>query len=83
MKWQAATHAERYFVEIRDNTDNVVESAKTFSLSWTPEDTLDPADGPFTWSVQGLDKGASSPTSPMYGSRSFNLTGVHARHRRL
>ena len=82
LKWQAATHAERYFVEIRDNTDNVVDTTKTFSLSWTPEDELEPADGPFTWTVQGMDKGASSPTSPQVRRAQFHPDWRAARHRR-
>lgn len=78
LKWQAARHAERYYVEIRDKTDAVTASTKTYSLSWTPEGAaqLDPADGPFTWTVQGMDKGSTQPTSPKYAGRSFNLTGV-------
>ena len=82
LKWQAAT-ARRAILrrdpgQRRQPGD---EATKTFSLSWTPEDALDPADGPFTWTVQGIDKGASA-TSPKYAGRSFSSQRRAADNRR-
>ena len=74
MKWQAATHAERYKVEIRDNTDYVAASATTSSLSWTLR-------GPPHWNrPRGLSRGRSSHglgrlRLAAYVGRTFTLTG--------
>ena len=73
LTWSAARDAEKYYVEVRDNTGTKLESATTNSLSWTPkgDSGLDPIDGPFTWSVQSVDLGGSM--SPLDFSRSFVL----------
>jgi len=76
LKWQASRDAEKYVVEVRDSTDALKASTTTYALSWTPEGAsqLDPADGPFTWTVQAVDSNGAK--SPKYPGNTFSLTGV-------
>jgi hypothetical protein len=73
LSWQASQDAERYHVEVRNAAGNVVAQTDTFALSWTPTGALDPAAGPFSWSVQAID--ADGKLSPKYAERSFRLGG--------
>lgn len=72
--WSPARDAQRYYVEIRNAADVKVLSAMTYGTSWTAEKVLDPAAGPFTWTVQAEDGNES--LSPKYPGRSFSLSGV-------
>ncbi len=64
LTWQAAHDAEKYRVTLTDGTGKTV-TADTYSLSWTPKTTaLDPAEGPFGWTVQSID--ANGSVSPKY-----------------
>ena len=76
LRWAAATDAVNYKVEIRDNTDALAASATTSSLSWTPTGStpLNPAKGPFSWTVQSMDYSGS--VSPKYDGRTFSIDGI-------
>ncbi len=78
LKWQAARDAEKYFVSLRDNTGSVVETATTYSLSWTVDGSkrLDPTKSPYTWAVQAVDYGGAK--SPLSFSGYFTLAGEPA-----
>ena len=74
LRWQAAHDAEKYRVTLTESTGKTVV-ADTYSLSWTPKTTaLDPADGPFGWTVQSID--ANGSVSPKYANWSFSLSPV-------
>jgi hypothetical protein len=75
LRWAAVRDAYAYAVQVRDNANSLVGNATTNSLSWTPSGTaLDPARGPFTWTVQAVDFGGGK--SPAYDGRTFTLDGT-------
>ena len=75
-RWAHSTDAVSYKVEVRDNAEVVVATATTSSLSWTPTGStaLNPAKGPFSWTVQAVDYGGS--VSPKYDGRTFTISGA-------
>ncbi|GCD91784.1 hypothetical protein [Nocardioides sp. LS1] len=78
LRWEPATDAEQYYVEVRSKADAVVASTTTASTSWTPEGAngLDPTKGPFSWTVQAVDDGGSK--SPKHQGWTFTLAGTPA-----
>jgi hypothetical protein len=76
LQWKPSREAERYYVEVKDSGGVVVAKTTTYSLSWTPtgKNGLNPAKGPFTWTVQAYDTNAKTP-SPKYPGWSFSLAG--------
>ena len=73
LSWQASQDAERYHVEVKSLNGNIVAQVDTYALSWTPPSRLDPAAGPFSWTVQAVD--ADTQRSPKYAARTFSLAG--------
>ncbi|WP_404391262.1 hypothetical protein [Humibacillus xanthopallidus] len=74
LRWQAAQDAEKYRVTLTDGSGRTT-TADTYALSWSPKTTaLDPADGPFAWTVQSID--ANGFVSPKYPNWTFNLSPV-------
>lgn len=71
LRWQPSQDAVRYSVELKDASGSVVDSETTYALSWTPMRELDPADGPFSWTVSAID--ADGRTSPRAAARTFSL----------
>ena len=74
LRWQASRDAEKYRVSVVDKNNAKVATLDTYSLSWTPTGNaaLDPANGPFGWTVQAID--ANATLSPKYGNWTFNVT---------
>ena len=55
LQWAAVPTADHYVVTVLDNNGTVTDSAvTTFATSYSPTG-LDPAAGPYTWSVQAVD----------------------------
>ena len=55
LQWAAVPTADHYVVTVLDNNGNVTDSAvTTYATSYSPT-SLDPAAGPYTWSVQSVD----------------------------
>ena len=76
LRWEPALDAVKYFVEIKWNGGS--RNATTFSTSWTPTGTtkLDPAKGPFTWTVQAVDHHGVKTPLPLFGAgQTFEITG--------
>jgi len=73
LKWSPARDALKYYVEIRNAADSKVTSATTYATSWTPDNALASAAGPFSWTVQAYD--ADGHLSPKYSGRTFSLSG--------
>lgn len=74
LRWQAQRDAEKYVVTVRNAAGQTVQPpTTTHALSWTPTVRLDPAAGPFTWSVVARD--VNGKTSPAYSGRTFQVTG--------
>ena len=81
LKWKALRDTEQYYVEVKDKAGNPVAQTKTYSLSWTPtgKNGLDPAKGPFTWTVVAYDSNApTNKSSPKYPAWQFSLAGSPA-----
>ena len=74
LEWAAARDAEQYRVLILDTNGRTVADVKTYALAWTPTTALDPAKGPFTWTVQAVD--GDGKLSPRYGGRTFFIAGT-------
>lgn len=73
LRWSPQVDAHQYDVEIRNAANNVVSSITTSSLSWTSYERLDPAQGPFRWTVVAVDAdGRRSPRLTV--GRQFTLT---------
>jgi hypothetical protein len=75
LRWNPQRDAERYRVII-ESSDGVEIDTTTYGLSYTPSERLDPAKGPFYWTVQAID--ADNRTSPRYGGRYFQVTATTA-----
>jgi hypothetical protein len=76
LRWEPALDAVKYFVEIKWNGGS--RSATTFSTSWTPTGNtkLDPAKGPFTWTVQAIDHHGVKVPLPLFGAgQTFDISG--------
>jgi hypothetical protein len=73
LRWNPAETAERYRVII-EGDQGVVVDTNTYALSYTPSDRLDPAQGPYYWTVQAVD--ADNHTSPRYSGRWFQVTAT-------
>ncbi len=71
--WNPVRESNQYEVTVKNKNSQVVAQVDTYSTTWTPENKLDPAMGPYTWTVVSLD--ASGGRSPLYSGHSFNLTG--------
>ncbi|WP_330476084.1 hypothetical protein [Terrabacter sp. C0L_2] len=74
LSWQAMRDTEKYHVTVVNGANATVASFDTYSLSWTPTGAtaLDPAKGPYGWTVQAVD--ANGSLSPKYGNWTFNVT---------
>lgn len=72
--WDPMRGAESYQIKIYKNgSSSPLKTATTFSTSYTPYSTaLNPADGPFTWSLQAFE---ADGTPSAIGSRTFSLSG--------
>ncbi len=73
LRWEPATDAQQYSVEIKNSTGTVVSAGTTYATQWTPKVSLNPAQSPFTWSVRSV-KGGS--LSPKYSGSAFTLSGT-------
>jgi large repetitive protein len=75
VSWQPVTGAEQYKVTLTWS-DGVITDT-TYSTSWSPADeALDPATGPFRWTVQAIDR--NNVVTPLpFGNpgRTFALSG--------
>jgi hypothetical protein len=71
LQWTAVPTADHYVVTVVDNNGNVTDNAvATYANSYSPTG-LDPAAGPYTWSVQSVDHdGLTSSVQ----ERTFSLT---------
>jgi len=72
-KWAEVPSTERYQLRIFASNGNEVHFKETFNNSYTPmnQTRLDPAQGPFTWSIVAFDvRGNNSKTSV----RSFQVS---------
>jgi hypothetical protein len=76
LRWEPALDANKYYVEIKSG-GKVVKSTETYSTSWTPTGPkLDPAKGPFTWTVQAIDLHGETSPLPIFGAgKTFNVSG--------
>ncbi|MBD3926980.1 Ig-like domain repeat protein [Nocardioides cavernae] len=74
LSWDTATGAESYKIRIFSAGGTKVSEAETAATSYTPsgEDSLDPADGPYTWQITAI--GADRSTSVTYQNQ-FRLSG--------
>ena len=54
LQWTTVPNADHYLVTIVDNNGVVTDNATTYATSYSSA-TLDPASGPFSWSVQAVD----------------------------
>ena len=77
MTWEAANDAVKYEVTVKSSTGATVASVQTHSLSWTPNRMLNPADGPFHWTVAAIDGSGQRSATKIFGfDRTFTLSGV-------
>ncbi|MGO4599716.1 hypothetical protein [Terrabacter sp. 2RAF25] len=74
LEWAAARDVERYRVVLANASGDVIADTTTYSLSWTPTTTLDPARGPYAWTVQTIT--ADGRMSPRYPPRTFSLASA-------
>ena len=73
LSWNPVPNTETYNLTIRKNTGSTLLSTSTYSTSYTPLGILlDPADGPFTWSVQAEDFEGRVTTAAV---RTFQVSG--------
>jgi hypothetical protein len=74
-RWQPATDAATYTIQVFDLSDNLVSQETTSALSWTPEQNdLTPLNGTFKWTIYATDgNGHQSPIPP---TQTFTLSGV-------
>jgi hypothetical protein len=74
LRWDAAQGAVEYDVKLTWSTGS--KSITTASTSWTYTGTsrLDPAKGPFEWTVAAVDQDGDSSQVPIVGER-FSLSG--------
>jgi Big-like domain-containing protein len=73
LQWQAVPGHGRYRVTIKRADGNNATTGTTYALSWTP-DNLNPADGPFKWTVQTIDPNGLLGILPNLSAwRSFSL----------
>jgi hypothetical protein len=76
LRWAPYPSAEDYRVTLRDADGSTVSNATTDATSWTRTGTtrLDPADGPFHWTVQANLADGSSTSVPLFGfDRTFDV----------
>ena len=78
LTWQSARDAEKYRLIVSNAAGGTVADITTYSLSWTPtgKSPLDPAKGPYSWTVQSID--GDGKLSPRYGAWTFSITGPPA-----
>ena len=70
LQWTAVPTADHYVVTVVDNNGAVTDNAvTTYATSYSPT-TLDPANGPFIWSVQAVDHDGLTSTVQ---ERTFSL----------
>src|SRR4051794_18977688 len=74
LTWQPIQGAEKYLVTLKYGTTTT--TATTYSTSWTPTGTkpLDRTKGPFSWTVQGIDRDGLKTTISLGPWRTFNLS---------
>jgi large repetitive protein len=65
LTWEPAQNAVKYIVKLSWSGGST--TATTYSTSWTPTVRLDPAKGPFTWTVQAVDNANRSTPAPLAG----------------
>jgi hypothetical protein len=78
MRWAEYPQAVKYIVTLKRANGATVDSATTFSTSWTPTvgARLDPAIGPFHWTVQAVRQdGEKTQIKTFDASPTFNLSG--------
>jgi len=73
LEWDAVPNTETYDVIVKSSTGDVTKGAGLHTNRWVVPD-LDPADGPFTWTVQAVDAYGTRSTIPVQGP-SFTLSG--------
>lgn len=71
LRWSDEWDATTFEVAIFDKTGNRVLRTDTFAHSYTPEDRLDPADGPFEWALTAFK--ADGTTASVTYRHTFNL----------
>lgn len=72
LRWSPSRDAAKYDVEILNSGGTRVVAVTTSALSYTPADRLDPAQGPYYWTVVAVD--ADDHRSPKYAGRFFSLS---------
>jgi large repetitive protein len=76
LSWEPVAGAEKYFVHVLSRSGEQF-SAVTHSTSWTVEEHLDPADGPFEWGVEAVgNDGVTTPATIIGSTRLFTLEGT-------
>jgi hypothetical protein len=74
LRWDPIAGAERYAVSVESHTGDSYETT-TYSTSWTVPDKLDPASGPFEWTVQAIGNDGTATPLTIGARRTFRLTG--------
>jgi hypothetical protein len=78
LAWAPYAEAIKYEVVVRRANGTVAKTATTYATSWTPTgtDPLNPADGPFRWTVQAIGKDNARTQIPILASSwTFSLSG--------
>lgn len=81
LRWEATRDAERYHVEVTNNSGSIVAKTDTYALSWTPSSRLDPANSPYHWFVTSIDSNGDRGPSLMEADKwAFTLDESLAEH---
>lgn len=76
LSWAPVLDADKYYVELKWTGGS--RTVTTHSTSWTPTGSakLDPAKGPFTWTVQSVDHLGRKSPMPLFSGQSFEISGA-------
>jgi large repetitive protein len=77
LRWDPVLNADAYRVVVTNAAGSTVDSATTEATSFVPAPTtpLKPEDGPFTWTLTGLDP-AGRPLTRALSGLTFNVSGA-------
>jgi hypothetical protein len=78
LAWEQYPQAAKYEVVVKKANGSTAISTITYATSWTPTGTnpLNPADGPFRWTVQAIGQDNVKTQIPIFSaSWTFSLTG--------
>lgn len=75
LSWKPARDAVKYKVIINGGVMPIAKEVHSYSWTPTGRTKLDPTKGPYSWTVQSIDRNGDVSPLPLFSSRTFSLSG--------